>query len=49
MQPLRPLRRNTWAPFDDTQHAGDMIPFHVSATPGTTTANTWNGLGGPQN
>jgi hypothetical protein len=38
-----------WAPFDGSQHPGDMIPFHVSPTPGTTTANTWNGLGGPQN
>ena len=38
-----------WAPFDGSQQPGDMIPFHVSPTPGTTTANTWNGLGGPQN
>ena len=40
---------NAWAPFDGTQRAGDMIPFHVTPTPGTTPANTWNGLGGPQN
>jgi hypothetical protein len=38
-----------WAPFDGSHQPGDMIPFHVSPTPGTTTANTWNGLGGPQN
>ncbi|MEP6952886.1 MAG: IPT/TIG domain-containing protein [Solirubrobacteraceae bacterium] len=38
-----------WAPFDGSQQAGDMIPFHVTFTPGTTPDNTWNGLGGPQN
>ena len=40
---------NKWAPFDDSQHPGDMIPFRVQNVPGTTPADTWNGLGGPQN
>ena len=39
----------SWAPFNGSQQAGDMIPFRVPNVPGTMPSNTWNGNGGPQN